>query len=135
MTPREILTLCREKDIKAVDLRFVDLPGLWHHTTIPVSCLDEEVFEDGLGFDGSSLRGWQPIDESDMPLIPQAETAFVDPFTELPTLCLICNIQDPVTREDYTKDPRNVAGKAVNYLKSSGVADAALPEIADGIRS
>ncbi|MCH2123729.1 MAG: type I glutamate--ammonia ligase [Pirellulaceae bacterium] len=125
MTPREILTLCREKDIKAVDLRFVDLPGLWHHTTIPVSCLDEEVFEDGLGFDGSSLRGWQPIDESDMLLIPQAETAFVDPFTELPTLCLICNIQDPVTREDYTKDPRNVAGKAVNYLKSSGVADAA----------
>lgn len=125
MTPREILTLCREKDIKAVDLRFVDLPGLWHHTTIPVSCLDEEVFEDGLGFDGSSQRGWQPIDESDMLLIPQAETAFVDPFTELPTLCLICNIQDPVTREDYTKDPRNVAGKAVNYLKSSGVADAA----------
>ena len=92
MTPAEVLRLCRENDVKAVDLRFVDLLGTWHHTTIPVKKLDEDVFEDGLGFDGSSIRGWQAINESDMLMIPQSDTAFVDPFTELPTLNLICNI-------------------------------------------
>lgn len=115
--------MCRERDVKAVDLRFMDFPGLWQHFTIPVDKLDEEVFEDGLGFDGSSIRGWQAINESDMLLVPQPETAFLDPFTELSTLCMICNIQDPITREDYTRDPRNVARKAVNYLKSTGIAD------------
>ena len=100
-------------------------PGLWQHFTIPVSKLDEDVFEDGLGFDGSSIRGWQAINESDMLVVPQPETAFLDPFTELPTLVMICNIQDPITREDYSRDPRNVARKAVNYLKSTGIADTA----------
>ena len=125
MTPKEVLALCREKDVKAVDLRFMDFPGLWQHFTIPVSKLSEDVFEDGLGFDGSSIRGWQAINESDMLVVPQPDTAFIDPFTQLPTLSIICNIQDPITGEDYTRDPRNVARKAVNYLKSTGIADTA----------
>ncbi len=125
MTPNEILALCREKGIKAVDFRFMDFPGLWQHFTIPVAGLSEETFEEGLGFDGSSIRGWQAINESDMLVMPQADTAFVDPFTELPTLALICNIQDPITGEDYSRDPRNVARKAANYLRSSGIADTA----------
>jgi len=125
VTPREVLALCREKDVKAVDLRFMDFPGLWQHFTIPVSKLDEDVFEDGLGFDGSSIRGWQAINESDMLVVPQPETAWIDPFTELPTLAMICNIQDPITREDYSRDPRNVARKSLNYLKSTGIADTA----------
>ena len=125
MTPKEVLALCREKDVKSVDLRFMDFPGLWQHFTIPVGKLDEDVFEDGLGFDGSSIRGWQAINESDMLVVPQPETAFLDPFTEMPTLVMICNIQDPITREDYSRDPRNVSRKAYNYLKSTGIADTA----------
>jgi len=125
VTPKEVLALCREKDVKAVDLRFMDFPGLWQHFTIPANGLDEDVFEDGLGFDGSSIRGWQAINESDMLVVPQPETAMLDPFTELTTLSMICNIQDPITREDYTRDPRNVARKAVNYLKSTGIGDTA----------
>jgi glutamine synthetase len=87
--------------------------------------LDEDVFEDGLGFDGSSIRGWQAINESDMLVLPQPDTAFIDPFTPITTLSIICNIQDPITREDYSRDPRNVARKSVNYLKSTGIADTA----------
>ena len=123
MKPKEVLALCREKDVKAVDLRFMDFPGIWQHFTIPANKLTEDVFEDGLGFDGSSIRGWQAINESDMILVPQPETAVLDPFTALPTINMICNIQDPITREDYSRDPRNVARKAVNYLKSTGIAD------------
>ena len=123
MTPKEVLALCREKDVKSVDLRFMDFPGLWQHFTIPVDKLDEDVFEEGLGFDGSSIRGWQRINESDMLVVPQPETAVIDPFATIKTLSMICNIQDPITREDYTRDPRNVARKAVNYLKSTGIAD------------
>jgi len=123
VTPQEVLALCREKNVKAVDLRFMDFPGLWQHFTIPVTKLDETIFEDGIGFDGSSIRGWQAINESDMLVVPQPETAAIDPFCELPTLTMVCNIQDPITREDYTRDPRNIARKAVNYLKSTGIAD------------
>jgi glutamine synthetase len=123
VTPKEVLALCREKDVKAVDMRFMDFPGLWQHFTIPISKLDEDVFESGLGFDGSSIRGWQAINESDMLVVPQPETAVIDPFCELPTLSMICNIQDPITGEDYTRDPRNVARKSINYLKSTGIAD------------
>ncbi len=122
-TPSEVLAMCREHDVKAVDLRFMDFPGLWQHFTIPVDKLEEEIFEEGLGFDGSSIRGWQAINESDMLVVPQADTAFIDPFTALPTLVMICNIQDPITREDYSRDPRNVARKAINYMKSTGIAD------------
>jgi glutamine synthetase len=121
--PQEVLALCRERDVKSVDLRFMDFPGLWQHFTIPVNKLELDVFENGLGFDGSSIRGWQAINESDMLVVPQPETAFIDPFTAIPTLVMICNIQDPITREDYTRDPRNVARKAVNYLKSTGIGD------------
>lgn len=123
MTPKEVLALCREKDVKSVDLRFMDFPGLWQHFTIPVDKLDEDVFEEGVGFDGSSIRGWQRINESDMLVVPQPETAVIDPFASIKTLSMICNIQDPITREDYSRDPRNVARKAVNYLKSTGIAD------------
>ncbi len=125
VTPSEVLSMCREKDVKAVDLRFMDFPGLWQHFTIPVGGLTEDVFEDGLGFDGSSIRGWQAINESDMLVMPQPDTAFIDPFTKLTTLVMICNIQDPITGEDYSRDPRNVARKAVNYLRSTGIADTA----------
>ncbi|MGC4007211.1 MAG: glutamine synthetase beta-grasp domain-containing protein [Pirellulales bacterium] len=123
MTPREVLALCREKEVRAVDLRFMDFPGLWQHFTIPAEKLVEDTFEDGLGFDGSSIRGWQAVNESDMILVPQAETAMIDPFAAIPTLGLICNIQDPITREDYSRDPRNVTRKAVDYLQNTGVAD------------
>ena len=125
MTPKTVLAMCRENDVKAVDLRFMDFIGLWQHTTIPVTQLTEDVFEDGLGFDGSSIRGWQAINESDMLIVPQADTAFMDPFTKLPTINFICNIQDPITRVDYSRDPRNVARKAVNYLNTTGIADKA----------
>ena len=123
MKPQEVLALCREKDVKAIDLRFIDFPGLMQHFTIPVNKLTEDVFEEGLGFDGSSIRGWQAINESDMLVVPQPATAFIDPFCDLPTLAMICNIQDPITREDYSRDPRNVARKATAYLKSTGIAD------------
>lgn len=131
MTPRELLALIREKEIRAVDLRFMDFPGLWQHFTIPAETLTEATFEEGKGFDGSSIRGWKRINESDMLVLPQPDTAFIDPFCREKTLTLICNIQDPLTREDYARDPRNVARKAVNYMLASGVADAAYfgPEV------
>jgi len=121
--PQDVLKLCRERNVKAVDLRFIDFPGIMQHFTIPLSKLDEDVFENGLGFDGSSIRGWQAINESDMLVVPQPETAFIDPFCTITTLAMICNIQDPITREDYSRDPRNVARKAVNFLQSTGIAD------------
>ena len=125
MTPKEVIAFCREKDVRAVDLRLVDFLGVWQHVTIPVSRLTEEVFEEGLGFDGSSIRGWQTVNESDMLVVPRPEAAIVDPFTALPTLMMTCVIQDPITREDYSRDPRNVARKAANYLRGSGIADTA----------
>ena len=125
MTPREILALCREREIQAVDLRFMDFPGTQKHFTIPVQALTPESFEDGFSFDASSMHGWQSINESDMLVLPQAETAFVDPFMQQ-TLAMTCNIQDPITRQDYAKDPRNVARKADKYMQSTGIADVAL---------
>ncbi|MGD9042109.1 MAG: type I glutamate--ammonia ligase [Desulfobacterales bacterium] len=125
MTPKEVLDMAKENGAKVVDLRFMDFPGLWQHFTVPMSELEESSFEDGFGFDGSSIRGWQPIHASDMLVVPDAETAKMDPFYEAPTLVLICNIVDPVTREAYTRDPRNIAQKADAYLKSSGIGDVA----------
>lgn len=124
LTPREVLALCRQKDLRAVDLRFMDFPGTQKHFTIPVTALSEKSFEEGFSFDGSSIRGWQSINESDMLVVPAAGTAFVDPFMSQ-TLVMTCNIQDPITREDYAKDPRNVARKAENYMKLTGLADTA----------
>jgi len=124
MTPKEVLALCREREVCAIDLRFMDFPGTQKHFTIPVKALTERSFEEGFSFDGSSIRGWQAINESDMLVAPQSDTAYVDPFMNQ-TLTMICNIQDPITREDYAKDPRNVARKAENYMKSTGLADVA----------
>jgi glutamine synthetase len=124
-TPADVLKLIKDKKIKAVDLRFMDFPGMQQHFTVPVHCIEADTFKDGLGFDGSSIRGWQAINESDMLVIPAPETAFVDPFAKEPTLVMICNIQDPLTKEDYTRDPRNIARKAFKYVQTLGLADIA----------
>src|SRR2546430_15851731 len=105
MTAKDVLKLAKEKGAKIVDLRFIDLPGLWQHFSIPISELNEDVFEDGLGFDGSSIRGFQSIHESDMLLVPDASTANMDPFTAAPTLVLICDVRDPLTGDWYSRDP------------------------------
>src|SRR6266852_7869962 len=120
MKPRDVINFAKEKGAKIVDLRFVDLPGLWQHFSIPVDELSEELFAEGIGFDGSSIRGFQTIDESDMLLFPDAATAQMDPFTKVPTLVLICDVKDPVTGKDYSRDPRYVARKAEAYLKGTG---------------
>ena len=125
MTPKEVLALCREQGIRMVDLKFMDFPGTWQHFSVPVYELKEESFEEGFGFDGSSIRGWKAIHASDMLVIPDPATAFVDPFYQVPTLSLICNIVDPITKELYTRDPRAVAQKAAAYLKQTGIADTA----------
>ncbi len=123
MSPKDVIALAKEKGCKILDLRFMDFPGMWQNTSYPISELTEDCFEDGFGFDGSSIRGWQAINESDMLLMPQPETAFIDPFLAVPTLCLICNIADPVTKQDYTRDPRNIAKKACEYMTKTGIAD------------
>ena len=121
--PAEALEFTRKTQAKMVDLKFTDLLGSWQHMTLPIAAFDESSFEDGLGFDGSSIRGWQGISESDMLLMPQADTAILDPATEEPTISIICEILDPVTREPYNKDPRRLARRAEDYLRSTGVAD------------
>ncbi len=124
-TPKDVLDLIKKEEVKVVDLRFMDFPGLWQHFSIPESELDESVFEEGLGFDGSSIRGWQAINESDMIVKPVPETAFIDPFSIAKTVVMICNICDPITGKDYSRDPRNIARKAEAYIKSIGIADTA----------
>ncbi len=101
----------------------MDFPGVWQHFAIPADTLTEETFEEGIGFDGSSVVGWRAINEADLLVVPQPETALIDPFTAQPTLTMVCNIQDPITQQDYTRDPRNIARKAVSYMRSTGVAD------------
>jgi glutamine synthetase len=125
MTPKDAINLAQEKKAEIVDIKFTDFIGTWQHFSIPLSEYEEDIFEDGLGFDGSSIRGWKSIDSSDMLVIPDPNTATIDPFCEVPTLSLICNIVDPLTKEDYSRDPRNIARKAEAYLKSSGVGDTA----------
>jgi len=125
MTPKQVLEFAKKNEAKVVDLRFMDFPGVWQHFTVPLSELEELSFEDGFGFDGSSIRGWQPIHASDMLVVPDPATAKIDPFFEVPTLVLIGNIVDPITRESYTRDPRNIAIKAEAYLKSTGIGDTA----------
>jgi len=125
MSPAEVIKLAKDNGAEVLDLKFTDFPGLWQHFTVPMSELTEELFEEGLGFDGSSIRGWQAINESDMLVIPDSDTAFMDPFTAVPTLSMICNIHDPITRERYSRNPRNVAQKAEAYLRSTGIADTA----------
>ncbi len=125
MKPKEVMSLIKEKSIRAVDLRFTDLPGLWQHFTVSTRDFTEDIFDEGIGFDGSSIRGFQAIQESDMLLVPDPVSAFVDPFAAAPTLVLICDVRDPVTSEPYSRDPRYIATKAEQYLKSSGIADTA----------
>ena len=123
MKAKDVLEFAKKNKVEIVDLKFIDVPGLWQHFSISTSEFTEDLFENGIGFDGSSIRGFQTIDESDMLLFPDPDTAFMDPFTELPTLSLICNVRDPVTGEAYARDPRYVAQKAEKYLKSTGLAD------------
>ena len=125
MTPEKVLAMAKENGVKVVDIRFMDFPGMWQHFSVPISELEEGSFEDGFGFDGSSIRGWQPINASDMLVIPDATTAKIDPFFKVPTLVLIGNIADPITREAYSRDPRNIAKKVEAYLKSTGIGDTA----------
>ncbi len=123
MTPREFFEYAEQQNAEMLDLKFTDLLGTWQHCSFPIETLDENTFVDGLGFDGSSIRGWQGIHVSDMLAVPDASSAVIDPFFEAPTVSVIANIVDPVTREDYTRDPRHVARKATEYLRETGIAD------------
>ncbi len=125
MTPNEALEYAKSNGVKQLDLRFTDIPGLQHHISYPISELDEGAFEDGFGIDGSSIRGWAAINESDMLLIPDASTALIDPFMTQKTLVMIGNVIDPITRQHYVRDPRWIARKAEMYLQNSGVGDTA----------
>ncbi len=125
MTPKEVLDYAKKQEAVMVDLKFMDFPGLWQHFQVPMHELDEDAFEAGFGFDGSSIRGWQPIHASDMLVIPDPSTAVMDPFMAVPTVSLICDIVDPITKENYTRDPRNIAQKADAYLRYSGIGDVA----------
>lgn len=122
-TAADVIAMAKDAGAQVVDLRFTDLPGVWQHFSIPARELTEQLFEEGIGFDGSSIRGFQMIHESDMILIPDPETAFIDPVLEVPTLVIICNVFDPVTREAYTRDARYVAQKAERYLIATGIAE------------
>jgi glutamine synthetase len=119
---RAVLDLIRQRNVQVVDVKFCDLPGTWQHFSIPAGTLNEDMVKEGLGFDGSSIRGFQAINESDMLLMPDLSTAFVDPVLAVPTLSLICDIYDPVTLEPYSRDPRFIAFKAEEYLKTTGIA-------------
>ena len=123
MTPKDFYDLAKKNNAKMVDLKFVDLLGTWQHCSYPIELFDESVFEDGLGFDGSSIRGWQDIHMSDMLAVPDPATGVIDPFFKEPTISVIANVVDPITKESYTRDPRHVARKGAAYLKETGIAD------------
>jgi glutamine synthetase len=123
--PKAVIEFVKKNEVKMLDLRFTDLPGLWHHVSYPIDQFSEASFEEGFGMDGSSIRGWTAIHESDMLLIPDPSWFMLDPFTEAPTLVMICDVIDPVTRQSYNRDPRYIARKAELYLHSTGLADTA----------
>jgi len=125
MNAKEAVELGKANKAAFVDLKFIDFPGVWQHTTIPAQRLEESLFEEGIGFDGSSIRGWQPINASDMLIIPDPETARMDPFCAHPTLSVICSVFDPITKQPYSRDPRHIAKKAEAYLRQTGIADTA----------
>src|SRR6184192_2131747 len=124
-TPSDVTKIIKDANVKLIDFKFTDLLGTWQHFTTTLTEYNEEIFTDGLGFDGSSIRGWRVINASDMLVIPDATTAWIDVFNAEPTLSLICTIVDPITRQPYDRDPRGVAEKAEAYLKSTGIADTA----------
>src|SRR6478609_4527234 len=123
MNPREVLEYAKKNKVQIVDLKFIDLIGTWQHFSIPIEELNEGVFKDGSGLDGSSIRGWKAINNSDMLAVPDPATACLDPFTNIPTLSLVCNVIDPITRENYDRDPRYIAQKAEKYLKGTKIGD------------
>jgi len=123
MKPKDVIQFAKDHDCKFVDLKFIDLPGIWQHTTIPANRLTEDLFEEGIGFDGSSVRGWQPINASDMLMTPDPATARIDPFPVQKTLSLVCKISDPITGQPYGRDPRYIARKVEQYVRSTGLAD------------
>jgi glutamine synthetase len=131
MTAQQVLAFCKQNKVQFFDLRFMDFPGLWQHTTCPITELNLGSFEHGFGFDGSSIRGWQAINESDMLLVPVADTARLDPFLQHQTLALICDVRDPITKKEYSRDPRSVARKTAAYVKKTKIADTAFfgPEL------
>lgn len=124
-TGAEVLRMIQDEDIKIIDLKFIDLPGIWQHLSIYRSEIDEDSFTDGVPFDGSSIRGWKSINESDMAMVPDPTTAWIDPFMKEKTLSLICSIKEPRTGEFYDRDPRTIAQKAIDYLISTGIGDTA----------
>ena len=124
-TPSDVSKMIKDREVKLVDFKFADLPGTWQHFTTTLTEYNEDIFTEGLGFDGSSIRGWKAINASDMLVIPDPASAWVDIFNAEPTLSLICTIVDPITREPYSRDPRGVAEKAEAYLQSTGIADTA----------
>ena len=123
--PADVVKMIKDNGVLIVDFRFLDFIGMWQHFSISVNEFSVSMFEEGLGFDGSSIRGWQSINASDMLVIPDLTTARIDPFFKHSTLVLLCDIVDPITREPYSRDPRNIAKKAVSYLKSTGIGDTA----------
>jgi glutamine synthetase len=123
--PDDVLRTIKDDRIEMIDLRFVDLPGLWQHFSVPPRAIGPDSFTAGVGFDGSSIRGFQEIQESDMLVVPDPTTAFLDPFTEAPTLVLICNILDPTSAQPYSRDPRYIAQKAETYLRATSIGDTA----------
>jgi glutamine synthetase len=125
-TPKSVLDMAKKQGAKMVDVKFVDTFGTWQHFSVPISELTEDVFADGYGFDGSSIRGWKSIEASDMLAMPDPDTAFIDPFCAVPTLSLTCTIAETGTREAYNRDPRGIAQKGEKYLQSTGVADTAV---------
>ncbi|HVO59556.1 MAG TPA: type I glutamate--ammonia ligase, partial [Terriglobales bacterium] len=123
--PKSVMEAVKKNGVKLLDLRFTDLPGLWHHVSYPIDQFNEDSFEEGFGMDGSSIRGWAAIHESDMLLIPDPATFMLDPFTEIPTAVMVADVIDPVTKQRYDRDPRYIARKAEMYLASTGLADTA----------
>ncbi|QDT80470.1 Glutamine synthetase [Gimesia maris] len=123
MTPKDFFAFAEKNGAKMVDLKFTDIFGTWQHCSYPISTWDEGTFEDGVGFDGSSIRGWQTIDSSDMLAVPDPASVKLDPFFKSPTVSVLADIVDPITKEDYNKDPRNVAKKGLAYLQQTGIAD------------
>ena len=123
MTPREALDFAKKNKVEMVDLKFVDLAGTWQHFSIPTCEFTLDLFKEGAGFDGSSIRGWKAIQNSDMLVVPDPNTARLDPFTEIPTLSVVCDVQEPISRAGYERDPRGVAQRAEQYLKSTKIGD------------
>src|SRR5256714_14985047 len=125
-TPRNVIELAKKSGAKMMDVKFVDTFGTWQHFSCPIRELTEEVYAEGDGFDGSSIRGWKSIEASDMLAMPDPATAFIDPFCAVPTLSLTCTIAETGTKEAYTRDPRGMAQRAEKYLASTGIADSAV---------